>query len=240
MSEILYDFSNVPDYHWADLYYLNYELGLELDAVSASVLFHENLIAQKRTELQKAILSDDYLQNSTDPEDVKGQYEGQYYGSQQESIDELEVVFRNSDIMAIFAIFESKFKQLCEMIEDETKSFLKHTDLRAQGDIDRFAKYLKAVFRAKITDESKLQEILKYKIVRNKVAHEYGKLSANEVKKIENINGIKILGPEGFQRLVIVTYGFFPPLITMMRDFFKQLLDDVDERMKEIKSQAKT
>jgi hypothetical protein len=126
-------------------------------------------------------------------------------------------------------------KYLCELIEDETKSKVKHTDLKSNGDFGQFIKYLTSVFGMTPTkSESYTQTISNYKTVRNKIAHQNNKISSSELKRIRTLENIRIESYSDSHKILISSSAFLIQLTETVDKYYQELVKEVDERMKEL------
>lgn len=235
-DKLTFDFTNVPSYEWAESYYLTYELDINLSSIKESVLYHTQLVKDKREQLKNAIDSDTYLQ-SDEKDEFKAQYYHQRFEHAERAIDDLEEILYNSSVLTVFSVFEGKMKYLCELIESETKSKLKHTDLKSSnGDFGQFIKYLTSVFGVEtIKSNSYTDAISKYKTVRNKIAHQNSKISSSELTRIKTLNNLKTDSFGDFHKLTITSHLFITELIDTIDKYFQELVKEVDKRMNEFK-----
>lgn len=229
------DFSNVPMYKWGELYYLKYELDINLSSIKESISYNSKLVLDKRQELKEAIEKDEYLK-SDEKEEFKAQYYYHHFEHAERAIDDLENTLYHSSVLTIFSVFEGKMKYLCELIEDETKSKLKHTDLKSNnGDFGQFIKYLTSVFGfTPKKSDSYTQTISKLKTVRNKIVHQNNKISSSEIKSIGTLQNIKIESYSDSHRILISSSAFLIELIDTIDKYYQELVKEVDERMKEL------
>jgi len=230
------DFSNIPEYDWADLYYLTYELDISLSSIKESIAYNDQLIESKRNELKQFIAKDEYLQ-SDEKDEFKAQYYHQHFEHAERAIGDLENTLFNSSILTVFAVFESKMKYLCELIEDETKSKPKHTDLKfSNGDIGKFIKYLTSVFGlTQKKSNTFIQTILKFKTVRNKIAHQNSKISSSELVNVKTLKNLKIENHSESHKILISSSSFVLEFIDTVDKYYQELVKEVDVRMKELK-----
>ena len=233
-DKLNFDFLNVPSYNWTELHYLTYELNISLSSIKESISNNTQLIRGKRQELKDAIEKDEYL-NSYEKEEFKAQYYNQHFEHAEKSINDLENTLHHSCILTIFSVFEGKMKYLCELIEDETKSKVKHTDLKSNGDFGQFIKYLTSVFGMTPTkSESYSQTISNYKTVRNKIAHQNNKISSSELKRIRTLENIRIESYSDSHKILISSSAFLIQLTETVDKYYQELVKEVDERMKEL------
>lgn len=235
-EKLTFDFSSVPIYEWGELYYLTYELDINLSSIKESISYNNKLILDKRQELKEAIEKDEYLK-SDEREEYKAQYYHQHFEHAERAIGDLENTLYHSSILTIFSVFEGKMKYLCELIESETQSKLKHTDLKSNnGDFGQFIKYLTSVFGLTQTkSDSYTQTISKFKTVRNKIAHQNNKISSSELKSIGTLKNIKIESYSDSHKILISSSAFQIELIDTIDKYYQELVKEVDERMKQLK-----
>lgn len=225
-----FDNSQLPDYTWADLNWLKYEIDMNLDSVKESISFNENLIINKKEWLQSAIDADELL-NSDEPEEVKAQYHDQKYHFMEDNRLTLEVVLYNSTFLTLFAIYEGMMKKLCQSIESRIKSTVKHTDLQNGGKNDQFQKYFLLVVGMNLTDSGKYHnQIVTYKTIRNKIAHEKNQLTPEALSMFKAISNLKLNN----ENQIVVSSPLLNDLITLMEHYFKALFFEIDIRMANI------
>lgn len=228
---MFFDNANLPDYFWADLYWIKHEMDTSFASVRESISFYEALIVKKREELIRDIDSDEYL-NSTEPEEFKVQYRDQTFSHVEDSTNNLKEIFYNSSFLTLFAILEGGMKRLCQCIENEIKSSVKHTDLRKDGDKDQFQKYFSLVFCMTQSNSIKYHNQIKpYRTIRNKIAHEKNKIGSKALSQIKSIPHLKIID----SNQIIIEPPILIDLAIIMEQYFIELFTEVDSRIKYLK-----
>lgn len=193
------------------------------------------MIIEKRDGLIRAVDSDEYL-NSAEPEGFKAQYRDQTFSHVEDSTNNLKEIFYNSSFLALFAILEGGMKRLCQCIEDEIKSTVKHTDLRKEGDRDQFQKYFSLVFGMTQSNSVRyLNQIKPYRTIRNKIAHEKNKISSKALEEIKSIPHLKMI--DNIQ--IIIEPPLLLDLISILEQYFNELFKEVDLRIKDLKNKPK-
>lgn len=232
----MFDLSKVKEFEWGKLYWIEYEVETSLTSLKESIDFHEKLIKNKTLKLKESIKNDKYL-NSDDEDQFKAQYYGQFYEHEEIAINNLKFVLRNSTLLSTFTILEGKLKELCELIEMEIHSKLKYSDLKSRdGDIGQFKMYLTKVFEMNLKKSAKLLQLIGiHKIIRNKVTHSLGKIEKENLKRVNKLEGIKIVSSQDTHQIFISSPDYLIDLINLIKDFFNRLLEDIDERIVEIR-----
>lgn len=79
-------------------------------------------------------------------------------------------------------------KYLGESIESEINPSININDLKANDGMDQYLKYLTKVFGMTQDKSSPSLELIKrYKIVRNAIAHQNGKIKANDMNRVKTL-----------------------------------------------------
>lgn len=106
----------------------------------------------------------------------------------------IDWIFLNSIYLSLFTNFESLISKLASIVEDRIESEIKIEDIKGNGYIDQYRKYMEligGVNSAKINQDWK--EIDIFKLVRNKITHEGGHLIKKPKSKLENHLAFKFL-----------------------------------------------
>lgn len=158
----------------------------------------------------------------------------QFYEHEETAIRELKRVFNNSVLLTSFSIFESKLKQLCEMIQKRIGSQLGHDDLKSnEGDIGRFKKYLTAVFGLSL-DYIKVELDANgvNKTIRNRIAHHDGYVDEHNANRFEEIKGVEIQKYGTSFQIYLEDTEFLKGVVRDMEKVFDKLLLLVDGRIR--------
>jgi len=224
--------NSLPEFQWSELHRLEYELDAVLQAVKESINFNDKLILVKQQKLEKSAKEDPFLSSDVD-NNTKGQYYGHHYGDYERAIDELNDVLLNANFLAIFAYFEGKLKETCELIEEKIKSNIKHSDLRADGDISQFMKFFNLILGLDLSNlKNDLEAIQKHKLIRNKIAHHNGTLPTANISTIKGIKHIRTVEyTKERSGVLIVSSQYLIELITLLEGFFSKLLIELDTCM---------
>lgn len=119
-------------------------------------------------------------------------------GGQESNIDyfnelcNINWILLNSIFLSLFSNFENLISQLASITEQNQD--IKIEDIKGNGYIDQYRKYLYLVAKIKPAKKNPVWEELEiYKLVRNKLIHEEGYLSKNIESKIEDRKEYKYL-----------------------------------------------
>ncbi|HEV8511935.1 MAG TPA: hypothetical protein VGQ59_01580 [Cyclobacteriaceae bacterium] len=230
----VFDFSGVPSYNWAELYYITYELDISLTSIKEAIVHHNNIIKNKRDALKEAVDKDEYL-CSNESDDVKSQYYNNYYEHAEAAIDDLERILHNSTTLTIFSVVEGKVKVLCESIEKEIRSSIKIKDLKSNDNFDLYSSYLIKVFgMEQVKSAAFLESLKKYKIVRNSIAHQNSTIRANEVNLVKTLKHVKI---ETYvdNHILITSQQFLYDLTELVEKYISEVVSEIDQRWTKLK-----
>ena len=99
----------------------------------------------------------------------------------------IEWIFLNSILIALYSFFEHHLFALCRVVEDKDPSLVKIDDIKGEG-IAKFCKYLSLVGQLKNGNKSgkEWQEVDKFRKVRNSLVHNGGILRTDLTKKLED------------------------------------------------------
>ena len=106
----------------------------------------------------------------------------------------IDWIFLNSIFISLFSNFENHISKLAKIVEDRIKSDIKINDIKGNGHIDQYRKYMHLFGEIKSAKRNKTwAEIDIFKLVRNKLAHEGGYLNTNPNSKLEDQYGFQFL-----------------------------------------------
>ena len=99
----------------------------------------------------------------------------------------IDGVFLNSIFISIFTNFENLIFKLARIVEVRTSSAIKIEDIRGNGYIDQYRKFMHLVGKIQSAEKNEIwEEIDIYKLVRNKLVHDGGYLHSSTKSRIED------------------------------------------------------
>ena len=229
----MFDVNNIIIYKWDELYYIELENEIGVDAFKKLITNQEESLLSTQTKFKDLIKSDKELASLEDID--KGSYYRASYEREEIAIEELQRQQRYSICLSVFSFYEGRLKSICNQIEKKFNFKIKINDLNSNDDLMKYWNYLEKVFEINTDKISSLfTPIKQQKIVRNIIAHQEGIANEDQLKKINIINGlgIKKFGLDHQIQIVEISYLFF--LIEKITLFFKELLLSIDVRHKEI------
>ena len=99
----------------------------------------------------------------------------------------IDWIFLNSIYLALFTNFENLISKLASIVEDRIQSEIQIKDIKGNGYIDQYRKYMEMI--GKINSAKRNQDweqIDIFKLARNKITHEGGHLIKKPKSKLEN------------------------------------------------------
>lgn len=106
----------------------------------------------------------------------------------------IDWLFLNSIYLSLFTNFENLILKLASIVEDRAQSEIKINDIKGNGYIDQYRKYMSLIGKIKSAKRSsEWEEIDTFKLVRNRITHEGGHLITNPKSKVENHSAYKFL-----------------------------------------------
>ncbi|MEO5645163.1 MAG: hypothetical protein ABIQ40_05800 [Bacteroidia bacterium] len=225
--------NNVELFVWGELYYIELEVELGINALTTLNSNQEKSLLQSKAEFEKQIKNDSELQQIE--REFVGSYYSQMYERDELFIKELQRQQRYAILMSLFSFFEARLKSVCVLIEEGFKFKIKLSDLRSNDDLMRYWIYLDKVFEMKVLNILPVfNQINLHKKVRNKIAHQNGLINEGEKNGFGNIQNIKFDKMGIHYQIEILNEEYLTKIMTLMVSFFAQLLTAVDERYKEI------
>ena len=99
----------------------------------------------------------------------------------------------HSLFISIFSMFESHLNRIVEILDHGSGSKIKPKDIRGNGDIDAFRKYIFLVFNISSASSDLVEwgEILEYKAIRNALVHSGCLLNKDLKKNYDKVKGYK-------------------------------------------------
>ena len=106
----------------------------------------------------------------------------------------IDWIFLNSIYLSLFTNFENLISKLASIVEDRIQSELKINDIKGNGYIDQYRKYMELIGKINSAKRNTdWEQIDTFKLVRNKITHEGGYLIKVPNSKLENHPAFKYL-----------------------------------------------
>jgi len=106
----------------------------------------------------------------------------------------IDWIFLNSIFISLFTNFENHISKLANIVEDKIKSEIKINDIKGNGYIDKYRKYLYLIGKINSAKRNKTwDEIDIFKLTRNKLSHRGGYFNTNPNSKLEDQHGFQFL-----------------------------------------------
>lgn len=99
----------------------------------------------------------------------------------------IDWVFLNSIYLSLFTNFENLISKLASIVEDRIQCEIKIKDIKGNGHIDQYRKYMELIGKINSAKRNQYWEQIDiFKLVRNKITHEGGHLIKKPKSKLEN------------------------------------------------------
>lgn len=228
-----YDFSSIQLYYLEYLFSIEFEIEIGIDAIKTILNKQYLIIEQSKSMLIESIKKDEYLKSIE--EEHKGDYINQFYQREEFVIKEIIMHQMYSLCLTIYSFIEGRLKFICEYLEKNNSYKIKIEDLSTNDDLMKFWNYLTKVFEINpALAEKYLTPLKQQKIVRNIIAHQDGKPTIEQLRRITRIKGLEIVNYGNFHQIVINENDYIYFLLDKTELFFKELLKSIDLRHKEI------
>lgn len=233
-----FDLNNLHQFYWADLYYIDFEIGNSFDALRKLNINQENTLTESRAELEEKIQS---ILASSQEEDqffINSYIHHETYDDEI-LMDEIERLQRYSLIMSVFSFYETRLKSLCNMIEKEFNLKIKISDLNSyKGDLMKYWTYLSKVYEIPTEELQPLFDpINRQKKLRNIIAHHDGIANKKQMKEIPETDGISFKNIEDLYFLQVAENVYIEYLLKEIKSFFELLLKAIDIRFKQLRQE---
>ncbi len=149
MIPIFFDFINIYEFHWSDLYYEDFETGLGIRALKMLIENQEKTLVDIKARFDDVVNRDTFF-NSLD-EAGQASYYGQFFGHEEMVIDRLKQRQRFSCCLSVFSFFEGRLKSICDIVEKSFNFKIKASDLNGSDDLLRYWHYLEKVFEIEMS-----------------------------------------------------------------------------------------
>jgi hypothetical protein len=145
---------------------------------------------------------------------------------------ELQLILFNSTFISSVALFETQFKQICEILETNQNRL---NDTKGDSTIHKFYNFISKKIGVDLTAKNTLFESLKtYNQIRNKVVHEQASIQGEPdlVKKINKMKNICVEEPaEGYFEIKITDCNFIYEYIKIVREYLNFVNEEVLKRI---------
>ncbi len=135
-------------------------------------------------------------------------------------------LLNNSIYLVIYSVFETEFKNLCELSGEHFKSNLKVNDIASRGGyVGQCKKYMEKVIKLDLDDlNNEWIKIKKHQLIRNSIAHNSGALKSvnSDLKSfIQKETGIIINQNEN--KIYIKKIDFLKSFITTIEEYLNDI-----------------
>jgi len=140
----------------------------------------------------------------------------------------LQSILFNSTFVSCVALFETQFKQICEILQSDEH---KLEDAKGKSSIQKFYNFISKKFGVDLTAKDKLfDSLIVYNQIRNKIVHEQatiqGKLDlAREIKKLKNISVEELM--KGYFEIKIRDCKFIYDYIERVREYLNFVNEEI-------------
>ena len=203
----------------------------QLKNLNETIILNNAILSKKRIELNEIKTNLDIAIKVVDEE--SHEYYGLTYIEEGMLIKELQTLQLSSCLYIAFAIFETKLKELCELIKIEASLKLKYNDLKSvDGELGTFWKYLTDYFDVNLTTIAKeYDEIKKHKLIRNAFIHNRGIIKVSDFNKIKGLHYLSFINEYGEIQIEFISSEYIDELIKLMNSVFTKLLELSDNRL---------
>lgn len=144
-------------------------------------------LAKKTIESNK-IEFEIYIGNLSDSKD--SQPESELFSE----LSNIDWIFLNSIFLTLYSNFENSLYNLARIFEDQSSGQIRIDDIRGQGYVDQYRKYIHLVGEIDSAKKDELWgELEIFQLVRNKLAHEGGYFNKSLKSKLEDKKGFRYL-----------------------------------------------
>lgn len=226
------NFNNIHLFKWGELYYIEMENELVIDAIRKLNINQEKSLAQIKKDFEEILKKDKFL-NHIEPE-LQGSYYSQFFEIEERTIKELQQQQRYSIVLATYSFFEGRLKSICKLIEDTFDFKIKLDDLKNDEYLTKYWNYLKKVYEIETQSiEPFFTPVKQQKIIRNIIAHQEGIIHKQQIDKITLVKGLTIREFGDIRQIEIGKNEFVTYLLDNMESFFKKLLITIDKKYSE-------
>ena len=216
-----------PEFTWNDLYYYNEEIKTLFYTHKEIVNNFENFMCEKKELLDKRIKSDAELAFSPNTEEeasFQEQYREHYYGEAESMLERICDSQRKAFILSIFSLIEGQLKNLSDLISKKigyngNRKKIKYT---TDGYIEHELEFIENKYQINLSNITEvLETIVKYRNIRNAIAHNNSIFNLDEKEKIPNIEGLRLRTYNSTIEVEISNKKFVLNFIALAEDFLK-------------------
>lgn len=235
--ENLFSTAHIKVLNWPDLYYIEMETEVGLNALQKLCLNQEAALASAVKGFENYLAIDPTYSSLESPE-YKASYRHQMFEREEMILDELRKQQRYSMCLSIYSFFEGRLREVCNLIEVEFAFKIKLGDLNSSDHLMQYHSYLSKVYEANLSSaEPYFTPIKISKGVRNLIAHHSGWTNNNKLaESIEKRIGFTQQKFGNSFQVVITSHRYILYLIEKMELYFKELLIIVDTRYLALKA----
>lgn len=223
-KKTVFDFTSIYLYSWEDLYWMEDEIYVGLEALTALLKNQEDTLAEnfKKTEdLRKQKLPQI-------PEEFRASYEQQFFENDDKVNYQLRIVQRYSLCLAYFTFLENRLEVLSQAVANE---FDLHFEKNPQNILPNLMNFLRDDFGLNYEKiEPHFIRIINQRFTRNCIAHNQGQIAHNDLNKFQPATGLGLKNNSIIMKPIYLEY-----LIKLSRCLFEDLLVEIDKRYIELK-----
>ncbi|WP_417266740.1 hypothetical protein [Brumimicrobium sp.] len=165
---------------------------------------------------------------------LKRDFSKDFNSQELSKLSNIDWIFLNSIYISLFSNFENVLFKYARIVEDCSTSNIKINDIRGQGHIDQYRKYLELVGKIVVAKQIEpWKELEIYKLVRNKLTHEGGYLIRNKKSDLEQkpefkyLIENKVLLPGSFGHIRIREIHFLEKFSELTLSLSTKLLNEI-------------
>jgi len=226
------DFKNVYSFDWQDLFYIELENDIGIEAFKKLIVNQEQSFLSSKKEFE------DYMEGELNslPDGYKSGYYGQILHWDKLAIDELLKLQRYSTCVSIFSFFEGRLRRICELVETKYNFKVRVNDLNNNDNTIKYWNYLTKVFELESKKpEPFLTPIKQQKVIRNVITHQNGIPTDVQLKQIYQVVGLDIVDDNGIP-VIVINNDYLYYILERTSLFLKAVLRSIDLRSNEIQN----
>jgi len=224
MAKFKFNLNDIHLYEWSDLYWFEYEISIELWALSNLIRNQEDVYVSKQKEF--IAKRNEVLPNI--PIEHRDSYEQHFFEDSDRTFFELKKIQRNSICLSFYSFLEGKILELIHMMAEEFDVPYRKSGHEILESLNRYIVHECRVNGASF--KKSFNRISRQSYVRNAIAHNQSRI--HKKRRFIREDGIIQKG----NKIVIEDVVYLENLIIWTEEYFKQLLISVDKRLTEIKT----
>jgi hypothetical protein len=182
----------------------------------------------EKTLLNNKIEFDEYIKNLVKSSGSKADIEISSV------LSNFDWIFLNSIYLALYTNFENLVYQLARIFEDRNSVLIGIEDIRGQGYVDQYRKYLHLVGKIDSAKKDEMWDELEiYRLIRNKLAHEGGNFNKSlksileDKKEFNYLIDNKVLLAGKFGQIRLRELFFLEKFCNLTNKILDRLLKDI-------------